>query len=360
METGKRSFPLKVNLADFFSDHRQKAYICVKEKWTCVRDLQEHIVELFSLCHDVFLRDADGYLFPAQEPIDIIPRDGSVLNVERQENDCQRPVDDRAKAFKSTRNSTPFANGIPRENEWEITETPIEGIPLPKENGAVLPEVRDKEKKTRKRVRKRKKNNYDYQEDSSSLQDDAVENHKKLKSKTLSHIRFQEEEGSSDKLHITDTPLGQSDVIVSRTLHKTNEKESNGKQSLNRANETNSFALEELRERLPNMELPVLKKLPKKDDVIAFKLLKMSETYEPALSAFIIGIVECVCKEKGEVSLLILSGEEELKQPEGKFSLPETAVENEDDNLDDDLLTVKFSNLHEVRRLDLAKLGATM
>lgn len=295
-----------------------------------------------------------------------------MCRVHRQTEPCKTSLlANNGKTFKSTRNSTPFTNGGPPEIALEITETPIVGIPPPKENGAVLPEVREQQKR-RKRVRKRKKNNQEVQEDSSSVVDDS-EKRKRLKgNKTASHIRFagsedgdEENESALNNMQITETPLGQSDVIVSRTLHKTTEKsiteDANGNcsKSFNRSSAANSFALEELRERLPDLDMPTLKKLPKKDDVIAFKLLKMGETYEPILSNFIIGIVESVRKEKNEVSLLILSGEEELKEPQGKFSLPETPSDHCDELVDDDLLTVNFSNLQEVRRLDLTKLGAT-
>uniref|UniRef100_A0A1B0CMD2 Uncharacterized protein n=1 Tax=Lutzomyia longipalpis TaxID=7200 RepID=A0A1B0CMD2_LUTLO len=377
VETKRFSFPVKVILQEFFTDHRQKAYICVKGHWRTIRDLQNHIVNLFSLSHEVFLTDTEGFLYPAQESIDIIQQGNSVILVNRENQSTEEPQTlpengKVSKTFKPPRNSTPFLNGQPAAvEEFEVTETPIVGVPPPKENGAVLPEVREKQKR-RKRVRKRKKNNTDVLEDSSSILEEPADNLKRLKgSKSATHIRFggsvegDDESGAvDDNLQITDTPHGQSQMIVSRTLHRTTQQSPEAEKStakltksLNKSNMSSK-----LRERLPNLDVPLLKKLPKKDDVIAFKVLKMGETYEPVLSNYIIGIVEMVNREKNEVSLLLLSGEDELKPPQGKFSLPDTPSAQSEDNdeiLDDDLFVENFSKLQDVRKLDLAKLGTT-
>ncbi|XP_026680591.1 uncharacterized protein LOC113468117 [Diaphorina citri] len=68
-------------------------------------------------------------------------------------------------------------------------------------------------------------------------------------------------------------------------------------------------------------------KHPSENDVILFKVLKMDESYNPALSNYVCGEVKSVCKVSSQLSLLILLGAEELKPPQGKFSL-----DTEDDN----------------------------
>ncbi|GAB0097585.1 hypothetical protein DMENIID0001_132400 [Sergentomyia squamirostris] len=382
----KRCFPLRIIFQDFFTDHRQKAYICVRKHWIQIVDLQNHIRNLFNLTHDIFLTDEENFLFPPQEDIEVLtnsPDGRRTIRVYREVEKQLNGVNGEVKCFKSTRNSTPFTNSERPAAILDITETPIVGIPPPKDNGAVLPVV---VKKKRRRVRKRKQNQR--HDDSSSVPEESREegqkNHKRMKvTKSASHIRFVasqdddvEEFGDCDEdtvegNQITETPMSQTQAIVSRTLHKplmdeeveegktaeTEKTAVNHSKIENKSCVTDSFALEELRERLPNMDIPVLKKFPKKDDVIAFKVLKMGESYEPGLSKFIIGIVETALKKRNELKLLILSGEEELKEPQGKFSLPEDQA---DENPDYDLYTVIFSNLHEVRRLDLAKLGTTL
>lgn len=66
-------------------------------------------------------------------------------------------------------------------------------------------------------------------------------------------------------------------------------------------------------------------------------MFKMSATYAPELSDYIIGIVQDV-SEEDMVTMYVLAGFDETKDPVGKFSL-----ENEDDVDDDDAINKQIT-----------------
>ncbi|XP_030751482.1 uncharacterized protein LOC115878999 [Sitophilus oryzae] len=61
--------------------------------------------------------------------------------------------------------------------------------------------------------------------------------------------------------------------------------------------------------------------LPKIGDIVAFRILKMTEDYTPQLSSYIMGRVEMYIADRATVYFKILRGNEELVQPSGKLSL---------------------------------------
>lgn len=98
---------------------------------------------------------------------------------------------------------------------------------------------------------------------------------------------------------------------------------------------------------------PALEKLPQKNDYIGFRILTMSENYVPELSEYIIGLVENVDEEQLDLEIVILAGNEELKQHQegGKFSLPDcndTLVD-----MDDNTLHINWVELKDVRLVNL-------
>lgn len=126
--------------------------------------------------------------------------------------------------------------------------------------------------------------------------------------------------------------------------------------SLNASHDGNKTAdLDALRKNLSNY--PAVETLPNKNDFIGFRVLKMAENYVPELSDYIIGLVESVDKETMAMEIVILAGNEELKQHQegGKFSLPDcddTLV-----NIDDRTLHCNWVELKDVRLVDVSLLA---
>lgn len=94
---------------------------------------------------------------------------------------------------------------------------------------------------------------------------------------------------------------------------------------------------------------PTLETLPNKNDYIGFRILKLSDEYVPELSEYIIGLVENVKEESMELEIVILAGNEELRQHQqgGKFSLPDcndTLID-----VDDNTLHINWVELKDVR-----------
>lgn len=65
-------------------------------------------------------------------------------------------------------------------------------------------------------------------------------------------------------------------------------------------------ALETLRNNLKNLDIPLLKDLPKIGDIIAFKILAMSENYLPEISDYVIGLIESINMESNDLKIVIM------------------------------------------------------
>lgn len=108
-----------------------------------------------------------------------------------------------------------------------------------------------------------------------------------------------------------------------------------------------STAFETIRKTMGNY--PYQETLPKKNDLIGFRILKMSENYVPELSEFIVGMVESISDL--DLVIFVLAGNEELKAHEGgKFSLPDCNDTILD--ADDGLLHITWPELKDVRMVD--------
>lgn len=111
-----------------------------------------------------------------------------------------------------------------------------------------------------------------------------------------------------------------------------------------------SVQLDALRKNLSTY--PALDVLPNKNDIIGFRILKMSENYMPELSDYVIGLVETVDTDTLDLEIVILAGNDELKQHQegGKFSLPDcndTLVD-----IDDGTLHINWVELKDCRFVD--------
>lgn len=149
---------------------------------------------------------------------------------------------------------------------------------------------------------------------------------------SINHIEDSDEEEASD------------DEVV--------EEEHEKPSFLNGSQDANKTAdLDALRKNLSNY--PAVEQLPNKNDFIGFRVLTMGENYVPQLSDYIIGLVESVDSETMAMEIVILAGNEELKQHQdgGKFSLPDcddTLV-----NIDDRTLHCNWVELKDVRLVEI-------
>lgn len=69
---------------------------------------------------------------------------------------------------------------------------------------------------------------------------------------------------------------------------------------------TKETALETLRNNLNNLDIPLLTELPKAGDIIAFKILAMSENYLPEISDYMIGLIESIHMETNDLKIVIM------------------------------------------------------
>lgn len=102
---------------------------------------------------------------------------------------------------------------------------------------------------------------------------------------------------------------------------------------------------------------PAVDQLPSHNEFIGFRMLKLSDNYVPELTEYIIGLVESVDTDTMAMEIVILAGNDELKQHQegGKFSLPDcndTLV-----NLDDRTLHCNWVELKDVRLVDVSLLA---
>lgn len=112
----------------------------------------------------------------------------------------------------------------------------------------------------------------------------------------------------------------------------------------------NSTAMEEIRQNVDELNLPQQNNLPKENDVIAFKYLKIGNDYMPKLTDYIIGMVESIDEENKNLKIYILAGNEETKKPNGKFHVPDFDDDDDDDDQDNsDNLVLNWNDMHSVR-----------
>lgn len=69
---------------------------------------------------------------------------------------------------------------------------------------------------------------------------------------------------------------------------------------------TKETALETLRNNLNNLDIPLLEELPKVGDIIAFKILAMSENYLPKITDYMIGLIESINIESKDLKVVIM------------------------------------------------------
>lgn len=55
-------FRVKVNLSQFFTDHKAKAYVSVNPQWKNVRQFHRHITEMFDVKKFILLSNDGVYL----------------------------------------------------------------------------------------------------------------------------------------------------------------------------------------------------------------------------------------------------------------------------------------------------------
>ncbi|XP_049780550.1 uncharacterized protein LOC126179242 [Schistocerca cancellata] len=97
------------------------------------------------------------------------------------------------------------------------------------------------------------------------------------------------------------------------------------------------------------LHYPQLEGKPKKNDIIAFKKLKMTSNYTPEVSGFIIATVLNISEDTLEMSLRIEAGESDLEAPKGRFYLEnEDSEKNENDSK---LHQLNWNELMDVRIL---------
>lgn len=142
------------------------------------------------------------------------------------------------------------------------------------------------------------------------------------------------------------------------------------KENATSVNIKNESALEQLRKNIPQLNLNALVGKAKENDVLAFrvgfylvanfsqyfmynfflfKLLKLNESYIPEMSEYIIGTVSQIDDTDGSITIQVLAGAEETKEPSGKFSMAEyTSEENADENAEK-IITLQQSELLDVK-----------
>nr|CAI5864900.1 unnamed protein product [Callosobruchus analis] len=119
---------------------------------------------------------------------------------------------------------------------------------------------------------------------------------------------------ASPSIHIKFDEDGKQDLI--------NSKKENQNCSV-AGNNTNDVSYLESYFQMIQKATPMKNMAPKVGDTIAFKVLKMSESYTPEVSAYIMGKVMEYNPSDGSIKFTITSGLEELKEPNGKLSIAE-------------------------------------
>ncbi|PSN38687.1 hypothetical protein C0J52_17285 [Blattella germanica] len=76
-------------------------------------------------------------------------------------------------------------------------------------------------------------------------------------------------------------------------------------------------------ENIDPSKYPKITEMPKPGDFVAFKILKMDENYTPQISELISAKILETSKEISQLTLLVVGGHDQCRQPNGKFSLGE-------------------------------------
>ncbi|XP_058807448.1 uncharacterized protein LOC131673454 [Phymastichus coffea] len=103
------------------------------------------------------------------------------------------------------------------------------------------------------------------------------------------------------------------------------------------------------------IQTPTQKRFEDDDNnTVSFKVFKIGEDYTPQISNVIIAQILSSSAEGSQYTMKLLHGKDQLKEPEGKFSLPKDK-ENSDDHDgnddDDDIITLEKSKLLEFTRI---------
>lgn len=105
--------------------------------------------------------------------------------------------------------------------------------------------------------------------------------------------------------------------------------------------------MEEIRQNVDGLNLPVATELPQENDVIAFKYLRVGENYTPQVSEYIVGMIESVDRENENLKIFILAGNEQVVKPNGKFAV--MVMEVDEIENDTNTLVLSWSDLLEPR-----------
>lgn len=109
----------------------------------------------------------------------------------------------------------------------------------------------------------------------------------------------------------------------------------------------NESAMEQIRQNVDGLNLPILTELPQENDVIAFKYLRVGENYTPQVSEYIVGMIESVDRENENLKIYVLAGNEQIVKPNGKFAVMVMEVEDADE--DPSTLVLAWRDLLEPR-----------
>lgn len=71
-------FRVQINLGNFFSDHKAKAYVSVDTQWKNVRQFHRHIGEIFDIKRFLLLTN-DGVYLPGKCLMDNILLESSII-----------------------------------------------------------------------------------------------------------------------------------------------------------------------------------------------------------------------------------------------------------------------------------------
>lgn len=88
-----------------------------------------------------------------------------------------------------------------------------------------------------------------------------------------------------------------------------------------RTTPSDSNCVSETNNRTDFTKYPKLKSTPQVNDIIAFKKWKMDDNYCPTVSDYISAYVQKISEDDGLLTLKVIDGHSELREPRGKFSL---------------------------------------
>ncbi|XP_015598450.1 uncharacterized protein LOC107269280 [Cephus cinctus] len=131
------------------------------------------------------------------------------------------------------------------------------------------------------------------------------------------------------------------------TMSKELEKSNNTPDKTNEAkhNSTNGkTTMTEDYSELDPQKYAIITDKPQKNDIVAFKVLKMGVDYTPQVSEFIIAEIVEYVQETSSYTFKVIRGKEHLELPDGKFTLPE-----EENKILEDTVTLAYDQLIEPR-----------